>query len=91
MRRKRGPFLVALACVAVFLTVVLVTKLSRNDWGGDSNSSSEPPTLVFQREDLQRIWKWEIASGHYPSTQSSASFDTFSLLYGLCAQLSDAT
>ncbi|KII93860.1 hypothetical protein PLICRDRAFT_36083 [Plicaturopsis crispa FD-325 SS-3] len=26
------------------------------------------PTLVFQREDLRRVWEWEIASGHYPST-----------------------
>ncbi|KAF7306823.1 Pyruvate kinase [Mycena indigotica] len=27
----------------------------------------DPPTLVFRRADLQRIWKWELASGHYPS------------------------
>ncbi|KAG8919468.1 hypothetical protein FRC02_001636 [Tulasnella sp. 418] len=27
----------------------------------------DPPTLVFGREDLRRIWNWEIASGHYPS------------------------
>ncbi|EKM83504.1 hypothetical protein AGABI1DRAFT_66179 [Agaricus bisporus var. burnettii JB137-S8] len=27
-------------------------------------------TLVFRREDLQRIWKWEIASGHYPSRKA---------------------
>ncbi|KAK0494817.1 hypothetical protein EDD18DRAFT_285053 [Armillaria luteobubalina] len=25
-------------------------------------------TLVFRREDLERIWKWEIESGHYPTT-----------------------
>ncbi|KAH8102530.1 hypothetical protein BXZ70DRAFT_890445 [Cristinia sonorae] len=29
----------------------------------------EPPTLVFRREDLQRIWEWEVAAGHYPSSQ----------------------
>ncbi|KAK1232320.1 hypothetical protein PQX77_004571 [Marasmius sp. AFHP31] len=28
------------------------------------------PTLVFRREDLQRIWHWEIASGHHPSRRS---------------------
>jgi WD repeat and SOF domain-containing protein 1 len=33
--------------------------------GGDS------PTLVFKREDLGRIWRWEIASGHHPSRRSS--------------------
>ncbi|CAE6469311.1 unnamed protein product [Rhizoctonia solani] len=26
-----------------------------------------PSTLVFRRADLQKIWEWEIASGHYPS------------------------
>lgn len=26
--------------------------------------TGDPPTLVFRREDLQRIWTWEIASGH---------------------------
>ncbi|KAG8896346.1 hypothetical protein FRB99_008932 [Tulasnella sp. 403] len=29
----------------------------------------DPPTLVYGREDLRRIWEWEIASGHYPSTR----------------------
>ena len=29
------------------------------------------PTLVFGREDLQKIWEWEIASGHYPSSRRS--------------------
>ncbi|GAW06066.1 glycosyltransferase family 32 protein [Lentinula edodes] len=29
-----------------------------------------PPTLVYRREDLQRIWAYEITSGHYPSTRS---------------------
>lgn len=29
----------------------------------------KPPTLVFRRADLQKIWEWEIASGHYPSTR----------------------
>ncbi|KAF7346844.1 Snorna binding protein [Mycena sanguinolenta] len=36
----------------------------------DEETSDEPSTLVFRREDLQRIWNWEIASGHYPSGQS---------------------
>jgi WD repeat and SOF domain-containing protein 1 len=28
-------------------------------------------TVVFGRENLQKIWKWEIASGHHPSTRQS--------------------
>lgn len=31
----------------------------------------DPPTLVYGREDLRRIWNWEIASGHYPSKRPS--------------------
>lgn len=32
-------------------------------------------TLVFTRDELQRIWRWEIDSGHYPSSaKSEASF-----------------
>ncbi|KAG5653587.1 hypothetical protein H0H81_012094 [Sphagnurus paluster] len=30
----------------------------------------DPSTLIFEREDLQRIWHWEISSGHYPSQRS---------------------
>ncbi|KAG9128359.1 hypothetical protein FRC07_000033 [Ceratobasidium sp. 392] len=29
----------------------------------------KPPTLVFKRTELQKIWEWEIASGHYPSNR----------------------
>jgi len=39
-------------------------------WGEESTTASEPSTLVFRREDLQRIWNWEISSGHYPSRRS---------------------
>lgn len=75
MRRKRGPLLVALACLAVFFTVLLVSKsFGRSDWGDQwqGGSTPEPPTLVFKRRDLQKIWKWEIASGHYPSRHAGA-------------------
>ena len=74
LKRKRGPLLVAVACLAVFLTVVLVTKgIGNSDWNNQwqSGPTGELSTLVFKREDLQKIWKWEISSGHYPSTQSS--------------------
>jgi WD repeat and SOF domain-containing protein 1 len=33
----------------------------------------EAPTLVFKREDLGKIWRWEIASGHHPTRRSSES------------------
>jgi len=74
MKRKRGPMLVVVACLAVFLTVVIVTKgVGHSDWNNQwqGGATSESSTLVFKRVDLQGIWKWEIASGHYPSSQSS--------------------
>ncbi|CAK5278359.1 unnamed protein product [Mycena citricolor] len=37
---------------------------------GEQSFSQEESTLVFRREDLQKLWKWEIASGHYPSGES---------------------
>ncbi|KAJ7507259.1 glycosyltransferase family 32 protein [Mycena galericulata] len=68
VRRHRGPLLVCFACLAVVITVVLVSRnFGRNEW---EPPSEEPPTLVFHREDLQRIWNWEIASGHFPSGHS---------------------
>lgn len=72
--RKRGPFLVGVACMAVVCTFILVSKgLGSSDWGEpwQNGNPAEAPTLVFRREDLQRIWKWEIASGHYPSHEPS--------------------
>ncbi|KAF5313424.1 hypothetical protein D9611_008533 [Ephemerocybe angulata] len=77
LRRKRGPLFISLACVAVFLTVLLVT---RSTGRSQTSSTWDPewqpavdgsaPTLIFRRQQLQDIWKWEIASGHYPSRMS---------------------
>jgi hypothetical protein len=71
MRRKRGPAFVALVCIAVCFALVLLTKslLRRTRRGDWDTPSGDPSTLVYKREDLQKIWKWEIESGHYPSLQ----------------------
>ncbi|EIW85074.1 hypothetical protein CONPUDRAFT_149928 [Coniophora puteana RWD-64-598 SS2] len=34
----------------------------------DGFEESDESTLVFDRRELQRIWQWEIASGHHPSS-----------------------
>ena len=57
--RKRSPLLLFLSCV--FVTILIKLLFFRG----------EKPTLVFKREDLQRIWHWEISSGHYPSRRPS--------------------
>lgn len=73
MRRKRGPVFIALGCMAAclaffFLAKSLFRRSRRGDW---DTPSGDPSTLVFKRDDLQKIWKWEIESGHYPSLQPS--------------------
>ena len=45
----------------------------------------ERPTLVFRREDLQRIWHWEVSSGHFPSRQRSELELTY-IPFPLCLQ-----
>ncbi|KAJ7690707.1 hypothetical protein B0H17DRAFT_1201544 [Mycena rosella] len=66
--RMRGAlvlFLTFLAiCFAVFAFVRRFGSPQRKWPGGDA------PHLVFKREDLGKIWRWEIASGHYPSRRS---------------------
>ncbi|KAJ6612785.1 hypothetical protein B0H10DRAFT_2051038 [Mycena sp. CBHHK59/15] len=72
LRRQRGLLLVCFGCFAIVCTVILVSSgFGRTDWEPWSqNSPEEPSTLVFRRVDLQRIWNWEITSGHYPSRHS---------------------
>lgn len=67
--RMRGVlvlFLIFLGCCFTVFAFVKRFGSPQRKWpGGDS------PTLVFKREDLGRIWRWEIASGHHPSRRSS--------------------
>lgn len=73
LSRRRGFLLICVACAAMVVTVMSLKKtFGRTDpWVEPYRPQSDPPTLVFQRDDLKRIWSWEIASGHYPSRQSS--------------------
>jgi WD repeat and SOF domain-containing protein 1 len=61
-RRRRGSLFLLLLFVffAIFVKVLFFRK--------------ERHTLVFRREDLQRIWYWEVSSGHFPSRQGSEYF-----------------
>ncbi|KAG7098498.1 hypothetical protein E1B28_000442 [Marasmius oreades] len=64
--RKRGSFLVFLAYLALIFTIfALASRFGSRHKTWHSITSVQ--TLVFRREDLQRIWHWEIASGHHPS------------------------
>ena len=58
--------------LAVVFTIVIMFRIRDRFVPEDrSLSSPEPSTLVYRREDLQRIWEWEVAAGHYPSGQKS--------------------
>ncbi|KAG6818024.1 hypothetical protein H0H87_009179 [Tephrocybe sp. NHM501043] len=61
----------AVLCIGFFLLVFITFALAKR-FGTKAKKwprpfIGDPSTLVFEREDLQRIWNWEIASGHYPS------------------------
>lgn len=69
-KRRRAPLLVVFATLAVFFTFTTLLR-NRGSQNWVEEGSSEPSTLVFRKKDLQKIWEWEIESGHYPSHASS--------------------
>ena len=69
--RKRGSLFLCISILAlIFTTFSLAQRFGSQDkqW---PTFTRDPPTLVYRREDLQRIWLWEISSGHYPSRRKS--------------------
>ena len=70
--RKKGPALLCMTVFAIIFTFfALAKRFAMQDKKWPTTPFGTPPTLVFGREDLQRIWQWEIQSGHYPSAQKS--------------------
>ncbi|KAH7910865.1 hypothetical protein BJ138DRAFT_51056 [Hygrophoropsis aurantiaca] len=66
--RRRGFMcrcLTLLASLFAIWAVVMIFGMEDPHWTPPFRDS----TLVFGRENLQRIWKWEIESGHYPSSR----------------------
>ncbi|KAG8894536.1 hypothetical protein FRC01_012900, partial [Tulasnella sp. 417] len=65
--RKKASWLVwsLLFTLGWFLLLGIRKWEHGSKWNGDDDG--EEPTLVYGREDLRRIWQWEIDSGHYPS------------------------
>lgn len=77
VKRRRAPILLVFATLAIILTFATLRNRGSQNWVDES--SGEPPTLIFRKRDLQKIWQWEIESGHYPSHASSTLF--FLLLF----------
>jgi WD repeat and SOF domain-containing protein 1 len=74
--RRRNTFVLLFACVSIIFIIFAVAQRFRTEekqWSAPL-FQGEPPTLVFGREDLQKIWRWEVQSGHYPSRRDSKFF-----------------
>jgi hypothetical protein len=70
---RRRTLLLLFACVSITFIIFAIAQRFRTEekqWSAPL-FQGEPPTLVFGREDLQNIWKWEVQSGHYPSRRDS--------------------
>lgn len=81
--RKRGPMILCfLLVVSVFAVFSFARRFGPEEKQWTPNFG-EPSTLVFGREDLQRIWKWEIASSHYPSKRESKPCPSLVLAFQL--------
>ncbi|KAI0687426.1 hypothetical protein BC835DRAFT_404522 [Cytidiella melzeri] len=66
--RRRGP---AILLIATVVLLYFVYALHRRFGTGEQSWPTPFPdssTLVYRREDLQEIWKWEVEAGHYPSS-----------------------
>jgi len=70
--RRRGLLvLVSLAAMVGFFIYSATKRISQVGTRIDMGLR-DASTLVYEREDLQKIWEWEIASGHYPSNRERA-------------------
>lgn len=70
-RKKGSAILLFGFLLLVFIAFALTKRFGSRSKKWPRPFIGDPPTLVFKHEDLRRIWKWEIASGHYPSRRPS--------------------
>jgi WD repeat and SOF domain-containing protein 1 len=71
---KYGRKLASLLFLLAFLILVFVAFALTKRFGTRAKKWPrivDPSTLIFEREDLRRIWEWEVTSGHYPSRRPS--------------------
>lgn len=68
--RRRGPAMLGVCCMVLVLTALAFHGRfvsAKRSWPLLGATSS----VVFPKEQLRKIWEWEIMSGHYPSTRAS--------------------
>lgn len=62
-------------CLIFFIflgTIILITGFHKKDGGGTAWHGpflGDPSTLVITKEEVARIWQWEVMSGHHPSVK----------------------
>lgn len=85
--RRRGPALLCFCCLTLLLSAytlhqrfVSTHKAWPVPWRGSK-------AMVFGREELKKIWDWEVRSGHYPSTRPSESVHPSSFHSPICPWL----
>lgn len=79
--RRRGVVsYIIYAILAVLMIFSLHHRFATRNKSWPEIIAGPPPTLVYGRSDLRRIWLWEIASGHYPSSRPRMSLSV-SLLF----------
>lgn len=79
--RRRGALsYIIFAILAVLMVFSLHRRFATRNKAWPEIIAGPPPTLVYGRSDLRRIWLWEIASGHYPSSRPC-------MFFSLCASL----
>jgi len=78
--RKRGSLILCLSIsFLVFFAFALAKRFGTHAKQWPTPFTGDPPTLIYKREDLQRIWQWEVTSGHYPSRQRSELINYMSI------------
>ncbi|GJE85728.1 hypothetical protein PsYK624_018070 [Phanerochaete sordida] len=68
---RHRPYYFVLALLAIAYTIVALHQryISAERIWIPPFTVLGPVTLVFSERDLQRVWRWEIAAGHYPSAE----------------------
>ncbi|GAA5967555.1 hypothetical protein JCM3765_007392 [Sporobolomyces pararoseus] len=74
-----SPFRALIAIVGtilfLFFSITSTIRLGKRAFRAGRDSGKipfvDPSTLILNNEEIEKIWRWEIAEGHYPSRRSA--------------------
>ncbi|KAI1793848.1 hypothetical protein LXA43DRAFT_971513 [Ganoderma leucocontextum] len=67
--RRRGPTLLCFCCLAFLLSMYALHQRFVSGYKAWPVPWRGSKSVVFGRDELRKIWDWEVRSGHYPSTR----------------------